>query len=166
MEDPPVVIPDAGPWITLAYADALDLLLKPGWPVAIVDMVLEELTHGQTPTSHQIATWVNDQGIPVRETEVCRRAAGRRQRHLGEMAIQETMQALAMEQPSRRGVFLFEDHKIARATFLLPPGCLKVTTRAWLLFLERQGWLESAVAIERRALLAGREFSSLRFPSD
>jgi hypothetical protein len=35
MEDPPVVIPDAGPWITLAYADALDLLLKPGWPVAI-----------------------------------------------------------------------------------------------------------------------------------
>lgn len=62
-----------------------------------------------------------------------------------------------MEQPSRRGVFLFEDHKIARATFLLPPGCLKVSTRAWLLFLERKGWLESAVAIERRALLAGAQ---------
>jgi hypothetical protein len=76
MEDPPVVIPDAGPWITLACADALDLLLKPGWPVAIVDMVLEALTRSQTPTSQQIATWVNDQRIPVLATEVCRRAAG------------------------------------------------------------------------------------------
>jgi hypothetical protein len=31
--DIPVVVPDAGPWITLAYADALDLLTVPGWPV-------------------------------------------------------------------------------------------------------------------------------------
>lgn len=162
----PVLIPDAGPWITLAYADALDLLLKPGWPVAMVDMVLEALTRSQTPTSQQIVVWVRDQQIPVLPTEVCRRAAGRRQRHLGEMAIQETMQTMAMEQPPRRGVFLFEDHKIARATFLLPPGCLKVTTRAWLLFLERQGWMDSAVAIERRAIEAGRQFSRLRFPPE
>ena len=164
MGDAPVLIPDAGPWITLAYADGLDLLLKPGWPVAMVDMVLEELTRSQTPTSQQIGAWVKDQCIPVWSTEVCRMAAGRRQRNLGEMAIQETMQALAMEDPPRRGVFLFEDHKIARATFLLPPGCLKVTTRAFLLFLERGGWLDSAVAIERRAIEAGRQFSRLRFP--
>jgi len=25
------LLPDAGPLITLAYADALDLLFKPGW---------------------------------------------------------------------------------------------------------------------------------------
>ena len=31
--DIPVVVPDAGPWITLAYADALDLLALLGWPV-------------------------------------------------------------------------------------------------------------------------------------
>ncbi|MCP9913085.1 hypothetical protein KBZ07_06655 [Cyanobium sp. BA20m-14] len=68
------------------------------------------------------------------------------------MAIQETMQALAMEDPRRRGVFLFEDHKIARATFLL--------------FQVRGGWLDSAVAIERRAIEAGRQFSRLRFPPD
>ncbi|MFO7628476.1 MAG: hypothetical protein R6W06_02960 [Prochlorococcaceae cyanobacterium] len=64
-----MLIPEAGPLITLAYAESLDLLLKPGWP-------------------------------------------------------------LAMEQHPRRGVFLFEDHKIARATSLLPPSCLKVTPRA------------------------------------
>ena len=135
MGDAPVLIPDAGPWITLAYADCLDLLLKPGWPVAMVDMVLEELTRSQTPTSQRIGAWVKDQRIPVWSTEVCRRAAGRRQRNVGEMAIQETMQALATE---------------ACAPFLL--------------FQERGGWLDSAVAIERRAIEAGRQFSRLRFP--
>ena len=117
MGDAPVLIPDAGPWITLAYADGLDLLLKPGWPVAMVDMVLEELTRSQTPTSQQIGAWVKDQCIPVWSTEVCRMAAGRRQRNLGEMAIQETMQALAMEDPPRRGVFLFEDQDRSRHVF-------------------------------------------------
>jgi len=42
--DIPVVVPDAGPWITLAYADALDLLTVPDWPVLMLDMMLEELT--------------------------------------------------------------------------------------------------------------------------
>ena len=65
MGDAPILIPDAGPWITLADADGLDLLLKPGWPVAMVDMVLEELTRSQTPTSQQIGAWVKDQCIPV-----------------------------------------------------------------------------------------------------
>ncbi len=56
---------------------------------------------------------------------------------------------LEVMDPPRRGMFLFEDHKIARAPFLL--------------FLERGGWLDSAVAIERRAIEAGRQFSRLRF---
>jgi hypothetical protein len=47
----PVVLPDAGPLITPAYADALDLLLTPGWPVLLVDMVLHEVTRNATPTS-------------------------------------------------------------------------------------------------------------------
>lgn len=164
--DLPVVMADAGPWITLAYADALDLLLAPGWPLVMVDMVLEELTRSDTPSSQRITTWVAERGIPVLATEVFRRSGGRRQRHLGEMAIQEAMHTLALSEPPRRGVFLFEDHKIARASFLLPAGCSKVTTRAWLLFLERQGWLDSACTIERRAIEAGRLFSRLRFPAD
>lgn len=164
--DLPVVMADAGPWITLAYADALELLLVPGWPLMMVDMVLEELTRSDPPTSQRIATWVAERGIPVLATEVCRRSGGRRQRHLGEMAIQEAMQAMALSVPPRRGVFLFEDHKIARASFLLPAGCSKVTTRAWLMWLERKGWLESAGAVERRAIAAGRLFSRLRFPPD
>jgi hypothetical protein len=63
------------------------------------------------------------------------------------------------------GVFLFEDHKIARASFLLPAQCRKVSTRAFLIFLEQKVWLESAVEVERKAIVNGRNFSKLRFPS-
>lgn len=51
------LFPDAGPLITLAYADALDLLFKPGWPIVLVDMVLHEVTRNQTPTSEKLAQW-------------------------------------------------------------------------------------------------------------
>ena len=57
-DDLPVMMADAGPWITLIYADALDLLLAAGWPLVMVDMVLQELTRSDTPTSQHIATWV------------------------------------------------------------------------------------------------------------
>jgi hypothetical protein len=160
--DIPVVIPDAGPWITRAYADALALLAVPGWPVLMVDMVLEELTRSETVTSAKIGEWIRSRDIRVVPSDVCRQAAGRRQRNLGEMAIQETMQMLALSDPPRRGIFLFEDHKIARASFLLLVGCIKVTTRAWLTFLERQRLIPSARAIERQAILAGRQYVSIK----
>ncbi|MEA3125051.1 MAG: hypothetical protein QOD67_2070 [Caballeronia sp.] len=66
----------------------------------------------------------------------------------------------------RTGVFLFEGHKIARASFLVPDNCRKVSTRAFLLFLEQQGLIESAAGIERKAILAGRHFSQIRFPPE
>ena len=74
------------------------------------------------------------------------------------------MNDFSLELQPKTGVFLFEDHKIARASFLVPDNCRKVSTRAFLIFLEQKGWLESAAEVERRALLAGRTFSSLRFP--
>lgn len=168
---PVTLLPDAGPLITLAYADALDLLPKAGWSVALVDMVLHEVTRNETPTSSRIATWARDNRIPVLETAIYHRymqagmgSAGRKA-NLGELAIQEAMSgfALAVDQT---GVFLFEDHKIARASFLLPDNCRKVSTRAFLLFLEQQGFIQSAADVERRAILAGRQFSQIRFPPE
>ncbi len=166
-----VLLPDAGPLITLAYADALDLLFKPGWTVALVDMVLQEVTRSATPTSHKLAQWAQTHQLPVLPTRIHQRyqqtvatGAAPRKANLGELAIQEMMSDLALAQPPKTGVFLFEDHKIARASFLLPDNCRKVSTRAYLLFLEQRGWLASAAEIERRAIQAGRAFSSLRFP--
>jgi hypothetical protein len=167
------LLPDAGPLITLAYADALDVLLKPGWSVELVDMVLHEVTRNQTPTSERIDAWVNKNKVPVLPTKTYQyyqqhSANGDmvvKKSNLGELAIQEAMNGFALEMPPRTGVFLFEDHRIARASFVLPYNCRKVTTRAFLLFLEQRGWLESASEIERRAILGGRNFSQLRFPS-
>jgi hypothetical protein len=165
------LLPDAGPLITLAYADALDVLFKPGWTVMLVDMVLHEVTRNQTPTSGKLATWVASARIPVLPTKTCeyfRQSATEspspRSRNLGELAIQETMNEFALKVPPKTGVFLFEDHKIARASFMVPDSCRKVTTRAFLIFLEQKGLIDSATDIERRAVQSGRAFSTLRCP--
>ena len=168
------LLPDAGPLITLAYADALGLLFKPGWPIVLVDMVLHEVTRNQTPTSEKLAQWAAFGRVTVRATRtfqhhqqtLAANPAAARTANLGELAIQETMNDFALDQPPQTGVFLFEDHKIARASFLLPDNCRKISTRAYLLCLEQQGWLESAADIERRAIQAGRSFSKLRFPPE
>ncbi|PMS19033.1 hypothetical protein C0Z18_14480 [Trinickia dabaoshanensis] len=163
------LLPDAGPLITLAYADALDLLLKPGWTVALVDMGLHEVTRNETPTSARIAAWTRANSIPILETTVYRRykqadaASPVRKANLGELSIQEAMSEFGLAS-DQTGVFLFEDHKIARASFLLPDSCRKVSTRAFLMFLEQQGLIDSASDVERRAILAGRRFSQIRFP--
>lgn len=167
-----LLLPDAGPLITLAYAQSLDLLFKPGWALRIVDMVLEEVTRNQTPTSRAIADWVDVNGLQILPTRTLAHlkqmqssgAAPPRKSNLGELAIQEAMNELALCDPPLSGVFLFEDHKIARTSFLLPAQCRKVSTRAFLLFLEQKGWLDSAAEVERLAILNGRTFSKLRFP--
>jgi hypothetical protein len=167
-----LLLPDAGPLITLAYANALDVLFKSGWPVQIVDMALHEVTRNKTPTSQVIAAWVKAHKLHIvptkthqhyRRTQATSTIAPRKS-NLGELAIQEAMNDFALLDPPPTGVFLFEDHKIARTSFLLPDNCRKVSTRAFLLFLEQKGWLESAADVERKAIQNGRNFSQLRFP--
>lgn len=167
-----LLLPDAGPLITLAYADALDVMFKPGWVVHIVDMVLHELTRNETPTSHAIGAWVTANRLHVLPTKTLKHfqqqqttgATAARKSNLSELAIQEAMNDFALIDPPPTGVFLFEDHKIARTSFMLPDQCRKVSTRAFLIFLEQKGWLESAAEVERKAILNGRNFSQLRFP--
>jgi hypothetical protein len=167
-----ILLPDAGPLITLAYADALDLLLQPGWTVQVPDMVLHELTRSRTPTSEKIQRWQQDTGTAVVATrtfdEHCRLAQlserAPRSHGLGERAIQEIAQAMASISPEPVLIVLFEDHKLARRSFVLPAACLKMTTRALLSFLETSGRLASAEDVASRAVAAGRLFSRLRFP--
>lgn len=167
-----IVLPDAGPLITLAYAGALDLLLMPGWTVRIVDMVLNEVTRNATPTTEQIGRWVEQSAIIIQPTRTYRRFQEQQtttsgavsKTNLGELAIQEVMYDMALSEPETVGVFLFEDHKIARASFLVPDNCRKISTRAWLQFLEEKGSIPSAQAVERAAISNGRLFSQIRFP--
>ena len=163
------LLPDAGPLITLAYADALDVLMLPGWQVRVVDMVQHEVTRNQTPTSKKLAKWLKRKSVRIVSTQTFHIHAQApdqpgRKANLGELAIQETINQMALAQPPQRAVLLFEDHRIASANFYLPDDCLKISTRAFLAFLQDKGWIESATDIERRAILAGRQFSQLRFP--
>lgn len=165
-------MPDAGPLITLAYAEALDLLLRPGWPVWIVDMVMHEVTRNNTPTSMAIGAWVSRNKLQLVRTEIHQDylasmaddSTRAKKSNLGERAIQEAVSKLMLSRPETISVLLFEDHKISRAGFVLPERCRKVSTRAFLGFLEQKGWLDSAVAVERKAILNGRSFSQIRFP--
>ena len=175
------LLPDAGPLITLAYAGALHLLFKPGWRVAVVDMVLHEVTRSQTPTSNQLTAWVASHKLAVLPTQTFARyqeaaqaaaaavpasfASAPKKANLGELAVQETINRFALQQPPQHAVLLFEDHRVARTSFYLPEHCQKVSTRAFLVFLERKGWIASASEVERQAIQAGRRFSQLRFPS-
>jgi len=160
-------LPDAGPLIALAYADALDVLQKPAWTGILVDMVLHEVTRNATPTGDRLSAWAAEAHLPILQTNTF---AHYRQasppppgNNLGVLAIQEVMNQFALQVPPGVGVFLFEDHRIARSSFLVPANCRKLSTRAYLL-LEQKGWIASAAEIERRAQQAGRAPSALRFP--
>lgn len=169
-----VLFPDAGPIITLAYAQALDLMLAPGWQVCIADMVLHELTRNATPTSAAVVEWVELHKLRIVATNTLsyyrqQSAVGStpsRKAHLGELAIQEIMNSHALTGEQDTGIFLFEDHRIASASFLVPENCRKISTRAFLTFLEETGAITSAIEIERRAVQRGQNFSQLRFPPD
>ncbi len=107
-----VLLPDAGPLITLAYADAFDLLFKPQWQVRIVDMVLEEVTRNATPNGQSIGPWVAQNSVPITPTktythykESQRLASVPRRANLGELAIQEAMHQMALNEPDHTGKF-------------------------------------------------------------
>lgn len=168
----PLLLPHAGPLITLAYAEALALLLLPNWSLRLVDMVLHEVTRNATPTSEAITAFVAQHRLPVIATQTYRHyqslvsetGTQPRKAGLGGLAIQEAINQMALQQPPRDAVLLFEDHKIAQASFHLPEGSLRISTRAFLIYLQQAGSLDCAAEIERRAVLAGRRFSQLRFP--
>jgi len=171
-DSPAILIPDAGPLITLAYAHALDVLIAPGWPVWIVDMVQHEVTRNHTPTSERIGRWIIDNANRMVRTALfdhylsgtAGQGSMRKPSNLGELAAQEAMNSLATTSVATRVVFLFEDHRIARASFVLPAQCTKISTRAYLQFLEQTGHIASARTIERAAIENGRQFSALRYP--
>lgn len=167
----PILIPDAGPLITLAYAEALAILLTPGWKLEVVDMVKHEVTRNQTPTSKKIAAFLKKGKVPTIKTDVF--AHYQKQLHsgyqirksrLGELAIQEYMNKLALTIPIKTAVLLFEDHKIAKTSFYVPNNVKRISTRAFLFFLENEGLITSATEIEHKAILNGRSFSQIRFP--
>mgnify|MGYP007079441967 CR=1 FL=1 len=122
---PVILLSDAGPLITLAYADALDTLLLPGWRVEMVDMVAHEVTRNETPTSQKIADWLAEHKLTVLKTSVYERymqALDRgetpRKSNLGELAVQEVMTNFAIDLPETSGVFVLKQTRFNKKRVL------------------------------------------------
>lgn len=159
-----LIVPDAGPLITLAFAGHLDLLLAMQIKVIIIDMVHIELTRHKTETSGIILDFISRNKIEIQSTEIGERATQEgvafNKRHAGERAIQDFLFDFSDENNGDKFVLLlFEDHKIAGTAFVLPDNVYTISTRAFLNRLEALGIIDSAQDVVNAAFLAGRNFS-------
>ena len=118
--------------------------------------MLHQVTRNATPTSNKIAQWVALKAVEIVRTrnygqyQAAKLKTGTKPRtaNLSELAMQEVMHYMALTQPDTVDVFLFEDHKIARASLLVPDNCRKISTRVWLQFLQDKCWIASAAQME------------------
>lgn len=159
-----LIVPDAGPLITLAYADHLDLLLAMSIKVAIIDMVMIELTRHKTETSALILDFIKINNIEIKTTDIGTKAINEgdnfKKTHAGERAIQDFLFDFYDENNGQKvALLLFEDHKIAGTAFVLPDNVYTISTRAFLNRLETLKIIDSAQDVVNAAFLAGRSFS-------
>jgi predicted nucleic acid-binding protein len=159
-----LIVPDAGPLITLAYADHLDLLLAMHIKVVVIDMVKIELTRHKTETSELILNFISKNNIEIKTTDIGTKAIEEgdafKKAHAGERAIQDFLFDFYDANDGQKvALLLFEDHKIAGTAFVLPDNVYTISTRAFLNRLESLKLIDSAQDVVNAAFLAGRNFS-------
>lgn len=159
-----LVIPDAGPFNSLWYANGLDLLLKLDMPVVVVDAVYAELT--SDPENYRkdrdieafVKTHADVISLAPTDTwkhELRRRAeGGKPKKNIGEIAIADY---LSDEDGLKRAVedgepvlLLFEDADIRIIN--KPPTVHLLSTVGLLRGLERVGLIPSADDVIARIL--------------
>jgi predicted nucleic acid-binding protein len=166
-----LLVPDAGPLISLAKADCLDLLLLLELPVVLVDQVQFEVTrHKQFADAVRIEQFVQSHAAEVHvfATAVGAAAAVRRtqgevrQPGQGEAAIAELLQRLDEVNGDADApvLLLYEDSDVRKSRFVLPDNVHVVSTSGLLAGLERKGLIRSAEAVWERIEAAGRVPSS------
>lgn len=164
-----LVIPDAGPLISLGRADRLDLLLRLRLPIYVVDQVRYEATRQaeRFPDARRIDAFLRANADTVHEfaTEVGKSAAARRnagdtgrQRGIGEAAIAEFLARLdeVTGSPDDPVMLLYEDSDIRHSRFVLPGNVHVVSTKALLVGMERRGLIASAEAVWQMIVGSGR----------
>lgn len=173
IERPDVIIPDTGPLIHLACADALPLLHQIGGRVVVADMVALEATQDVTkPGAREIEAWIaagrqpgSNAPVHVAATEIgelflkARQSdPGIRPRNAGELAILEWLGGYVDggEHAGQGVLIVYENGKIPR--FVRETGLDLdtdvLTTRAFLDLAERRGVIASAEDYWRRIIKA------------
>lgn len=165
------MVPDAGPLISLAKADCLDLLLRLGFPLYVVDQVRFEVTRNkQYLDAVRIESFIQNHPDSVREFSTAvgqaaavRREAGEvRQPGQGEAAIAEFLQRLeeVTGDPDSPVLLLFEDSDVRKSRFVLSDNVHVVSTLGLLRGLERRGIIPSTEEVWKQIEAAGRVPSS------
>ena len=162
-----LVIPDAGPLISLGRADRLDLLLRLDVPIFLVDQVVFEATHSRHhQDAAQIRVFIQAHAEQVRvvTTFVGAAAAAARQqkpearpRGLGEAAIAEFYSRIdEFIDPNRPVLVLFEDSDIRRITALVRGNVHLLSTWGLLMGMEEVGLIEFAAGVWEAINRSGR----------
>lgn len=154
-----IIVTDASPLITLAVADALDVLLTPGLMVVVPDMVRFEVTrHADKPGSQKLLEWIRDNEgglVSVRSTEVFEEYekllsidATTKSKSRGEQAASEILER-ELGRGLEAAILLFEDGDIKKTNFLirLPSNVIVLSTSSFLDGLERSCLIDSADSI-------------------
>ena len=165
-----LIVTDTSPLITLALADALDVLLRPALPVSIPDAVYIEATRVRAAAgASRIVEWINDHLDRVRivPTEVGvdqqrRLEEGRTIRALGEQATLEVLERHLASNPEAEALLLLEDTDIARRRAIVDERVGLISTGDFLRELEAAHLIQSADHILQQAAEHGRNVERQR----
>ena len=165
-----VVIADAGPLISLAMGQALDLLLlaRPGVQVVLTDVVYFEVTAlaDRYADGAEIAQFLaqNQDRIAIKETTIGKLALPNLRLQLeqgqkvqwgedfGELSISGFVKSARTFNPGSPTLVLLEDDWFEENAYALPGNVHLVSTSSFLDGLERHGVIPSAQAIKDRIL--------------
>ena len=151
-----LVLPDAGPLISLAHADRLDLLSLFERPIVVLDVVrLECLRKPDAPDHSQLAAWFDggDRLVGVADTPIgplYREALNRERsgadpvatRGLGDAALSWALGNMdRLTRPDAVPLVLVEDRRLAVRLQSLGTGHI-LSTRSWLAALAEAGLVD------------------------
>jgi hypothetical protein len=151
------LIVDTGPLKTLAYAGRLDLLLKPGLPVLVTDMVLEELRAKNKDGNNAALKFLTQCMLDKSVEEYTTGVPGKIEKYRdlgqdpGDESIRICLRQLAAKNDDDCVLLLFEDNDLAKNSFLPVDNVYLLTTRPFLQRLEILTHIDSAEDVLREA---------------
>ena len=165
-----LIVTDTSPLLTLALADALDVLTQPGMPVSIPDAVYVEATRVRgAPGAERIVAWINAHLDAVRivPTDIGidqqrRFEEGRSARGLGELAAIEALERFLRGDPAAQALLLFEDTDIEKRRAIVDERASLISTGDFLRELEAAGLIQSTDHILYLAAAQGRNVARQR----
>lgn len=171
-----IVLPDAGPLISLALGNALDLLLLASEDVRLVvtDVVEFEATHRSDryadavvirrflqEHAHRLEVLPTTIGTLALEDLRRRAVAGESAslaKDLGELSITNFVISLRTVNPGDAMLVIIEDDWFSANSFSVPGNVHLLSTSAWLDGLEALGRIPSAAAVRTRIQAARPNF--------